>query len=257
VKDDSEETPTPEKLTTALNESAKLKSAFLKNVNHEIRTPLNAIVGHAELLMGMVPPGNQYQEIRHSAQAIVEASSRLERNFRAILDLSQLDAVTFTLAPATVKLSELIQGQLFELQPQAERKAITLVCEIEDPEITIMIDEYCLKHSLANLLDNAIKFTERGRVTVRVYRGSDGRISVEDGRISVEVEDPGIGIDPSYLSRLFEPFPQEDSRQARRYQGIGLGLALAKRYLAMNGAELSATSRKDEGSVFTIRLAAM
>ena len=250
MKDASEETPTPEKLATALNESAKLKSAFLKNVNHEIRTPLNAIVGHAELLMGMVPPGNQYQEIRHSAQTIVEASSRLERNFRAILDLSQLDAVTFTLVPVTVKLSELIHGQLFELQPQAERKAITLVCEIEDPEITITIDEYCLRHALANLLDNAIKFTERGRVTVRVYRGSDGRISVE-------VEDPGIGIDPSYLSRLFEPFSQEDSRQARRYQGIGLGLALAKRYLAMNGAELSATSKKDEGSVFTIRLAAM
>ncbi len=250
MKDDSEETPTPAKLKTAINESTRLQSVFLKNVNHEIRTPLNAIVGRAELLMEVIPAGNRYQEIRHTAEAIVEASSRLERNFRAILDLSRLEAATFTLAPATIKLSELIDLQLFEVQPQAERKAITVVCQNEDPEITITIDEYCLEHALANLLDNAIKFTERGRVTVRVYRGSDSRICVE-------VEDTGIGIGPYYFPRLFEAFSQEDDDEARRYQGMGLGLALAKRYLAMNGAELSAASRKHEGSVFTIRLAQM
>ncbi len=248
MKDDSEEKPTPERFKIALNEGARLKSAFLKNVNYEIRTPLNAIVGHAELLLAVIPSGSQYREIRHSAQVIVDASSRLERNFRAILDLSKLDAVTFTLAPATIKLSELIGRQLFEVQPEAERKAITVACEIKDPEITVTIDEYCLGHALANLLDNAIKFTERGRVTVRVYRGSDGRICVD-------VEDTGIGIDPSYFPRLFEPLSQEDNSEARRYQGMGLGLALAKRYLAMNAAELSATSREHEGSVFTIRLA--
>lgn len=247
MKDDSEETPTPEKFKTAFNESALLKSAFLKNVNHEIRTPLNAIVGHAELLMEVIPPGNQYQEIRHSAQAIIRSSSRLERNLRAILDLSKLDAVAFTLAPATINLCELIERQLFEVQPEAERKAITVACEIEDPEITVTFDEYCLEHALANLLDNAIKFTERGRVTVRVYRGSDGGICVD-------VEDTGIGIDPSCFPGLFERFSQGNNGEARRYRGMGLGLALAKRYLAMNGAELSATSRKHEGSVFTIRL---
>ncbi|MGA8570486.1 MAG: ATP-binding protein, partial [Candidatus Binataceae bacterium] len=101
--------------------------------------------------------------------------------------------------------------------------------------------------ALANLLDNAVKFTERGRITVRVYRETEGRICVD-------VEDTGIGIDSSYLPRLFEPFSQKDSGQARRYRGMGLGLALAKRYLALNGAELSLKSRKDEGSVFTIRL---
>lgn len=247
VKDDCEETPTPEKFKTAFNGSALLKSAFLKNVNHEIRTPLNAIVGHAELLMEVIPAGNQYQEIRHSAQAIVRASSRLERNLRAILDLLKLDAVAFTLAPVPIKLSELIERQLFEVLPEAERKTIKVACEIEDPEITVMIDEYCLEHALANLLDNAIKFTERGRVTVRVYRGSDGGICVD-------VEDTGIGFDPSGFLGSFERFSGGNNGEARRCRGMGLGLALAKRYLAMNGAELSATSRKHEGSVFTIRL---
>jgi len=111
-----------------------------------------------------------------------------------------------------------------------------------------MVDEYCLGHALANLLDNAVKFNERGRVIVRAYRESDGSICVN-------VEDTGVGIDPSYVPNLFEPFSQEDSSQARRYQGMGLGLALAKRYLALNGAELSVTSRKHAGSVFTIRFA--
>jgi signal transduction histidine kinase len=246
-KDDSHRPPKSERCTSPLGESRRLKSAFLRNVNHEIRTPLNTIVGQAELLMETIPPGDRCQEIRHAAQAIIEASSRLEQNFRAILDLSKLEAVTFALAPAAIKLSELIELQLFEVQPQAERKAITLVCHNEDPEITVTIDEYCLRHALANLLDNAIKFTERGRVTVRVYRAYDGRVCVD-------VEDTGIGIGPSYFPRLFEPFSQEDNCPARRYQGMGLGLALAKRYLAINGAELSAATGKHEGSVFSIRL---
>ncbi len=197
--------------------------------------------------MEAITPGGKGREIRRSAKAIAEASGRLERNFRAILDLSKLDAGSFRLAPATIKLAELIDLQLFDVQPAAERNAIEVTREIEDPEITITIDEYCLRHALANLLDNAVKFTERGRVIVRVYRETDGTVCVN-------VEDTGVGIAPSYLSRLFEPFSQEDGGQARRYEGMGLGLALAKRYLALNGAELSLASTKHAGSVFTVRL---
>jgi signal transduction histidine kinase len=247
VKDDSERAESAEKSKTAFDESARLKSAFLRNVNHAIRTPLNTIIGHAELLMEAITPGDEGREIRRSAEAIAEASGRLERNFRAILDLSKLDAGSFSLAPATIKLAELIELQLFEIQPAAERNAIALTCEIEDPEITITIDEYCLGQALGNLLDNAVKFTERGRIIVRVFRETDGTVCVN-------VEDTGVGIDSSYLPRLFEPFSQEDASQARRYEGMGLGLALAKRYLALNGAALSITSRKHAGSVFTIRL---
>ena len=248
MKDDSERADSAEKSKTAFDESARLKSAFLRNVNHAIRTPLNTIIGHAELLIEAIEPSAQGREIRSSAEAIAEASSQLERNFRAILDLSKLHAGSFTLAAARIRLAELIELQLFEIQPAAERNATAITCGIEDPEITITVDEYCLGHALANLLDNAVKFNERGRVIVRAYRESDGSICVN-------VEDTGVGIDPSYVPNLFEPFSQEDSSQARRYQGMGLGLALAKRYLALNGAELSVTSRKHAGSVFTIRFA--
>ena len=151
--------------------------------------------------MEAITPGDEGREIRRSAEAIAEASGRLERNFRAILDLSKLDAGSFSLAPATIKLAELIELQLFEIQPAAERNAIALTCEIEDPEITITIDEYCLGQALGNLLDNAVKFTERGRIIVRVFRETDGTVCVN-------VEDTGVGIDSSYLPRLFEPFSQ-------------------------------------------------
>ena len=166
--------------------------------------------------MEAIAPGDEGREIRSSAQAITEAGSRLERNFRAILDLSKLDAASFTLAPATIRLSELIELQLFEVQPQAERNAIALTCEIEDPDITVTIDEYCLEHALANLLDNAVKFTERGRITVRVYRETEGRICVD-------VEDTGIGIDSSYLPRLFEAILARGQRPGTAIPGNGPG----------------------------------
>ena len=248
VKYDSEKVAANRRLKNELDEAARLKSAFLRNISHEIRAPLNTIIGHAELLMEAASSGNRDQEIFRAAQAITEASCRLERSFRAILDLSKLDAVNFALAPVTVGLGQLIELQLLNVQPEAERRGIKLAFEIEDPQITVVIDEYCLAHAMANLLDNAIKFTERGHITVKAYRDVDGRICVG-------VEDTGIGIDPSYLPRMFEPFSQEDSREARRYQGMGLGLALAKRYLALNCAELSAASKKNDGTVFTIRFA--
>ena len=101
MKDDSERADSAEKSKTAFDESARLKSAFLRNVNHAIRTPLNTIIGHAELLIEATEPSDRGREIRSSAEAIAEASSQLERNFRAILDLSKLHAGSFTLAPAT------------------------------------------------------------------------------------------------------------------------------------------------------------
>src|SRR5690242_19324253 len=192
VKDDSGEISASMRFETAPGNGAQLTSAFLRNVNHEIRTPLNAIVGRAELLIEAIPADCRCHEIRHSVEAIVEASRQFEGNFRAHIDLAKLEAVTFGLAPATLTLSELIELQLFEVQPRAERKAIAVIYQNDDPEITVTIDEYCLAHALANLLDNAIKFTEHGRVMVRVYRRYDSTICVE-------VRDTGIGIGPCYL----------------------------------------------------------
>jgi signal transduction histidine kinase len=120
---------------------------------------------------------------------------------------------------------------------------VTYENEAQDAEV--WFDEYCLGHALLNLLENGIKFTNQGGLRVRVYREADGTLSID-------VADTGIGIDPAFLPRLLEPFAQEETGFTRRFEGSGLGLAVAKGYLERNGARITAASAKGAGSVFTI-----
>jgi signal transduction histidine kinase len=223
----------------------KLQAAFSKDLNHHIRNPLNAIVLHTDLLTHLVPA--REKEIYASLHAITRASGQLERNLRAILDLYRIETHSFQVTPATIKVSETVERQLSEVRSRAERKSITLIFSSEDPEITVTVDRYCLVQALDNLLDNAIKHTENGQVTLRVY--------VEPaGTVCIDVEDTGSGIDPADLPRLFECLFQGQDALVEGY-GSGLGLTLAKRYLALNRAEMSVKSEKHRGSTFTIRLA--
>jgi signal transduction histidine kinase len=169
----------------------------------------------------------------------------LARGLRAMSDISKIENGTFSVAPTTVRIADLIQDQVSEIAPHAERKGINLLCEIEDPEIKVTIDSYCLSNALENLLDNALNYTDNGHILVR--------LSVHQDRfMRIEVEDTGRGIASKDLRVLFQPFSQRSVHPER--SGMGLGLALAKRYLALNGARLSVKSEKSRGSVFTIHL---
>lgn len=218
--------------------------AFLANVNHQIRTPLNLIAGYTDLLIQRTPPKDR--ETSKFLITIADASDRIERSLRTLVDLSQIEAGLFTVVPTTVNLYSLIHLRLRKFQPLAERKGTRLNFEIEEPEITITVDGYCLEQALAQLLDNAVKFTNHGEVRVRVYR-------LADRTIRINIEDTGIGIDVSDLSKLQQPFSLEQVALHAEYSG-GLGLALARRYIELMGAELLIKSVKGNGSVFTIRL---
>src|SRR5262249_20703648 len=128
-------------------------------------------------------------------------------------------------------------------------KGRTLSSDIEVADAEVTFDAYCLENALTNLLANAVKFTMRGEVRVRLARD-------ERGSLALSVRDTGIGIEPSFVARLGEAFAQEDSGLARRFEGSGLGTALTKSYLELNGARLSVESEKDVGSRFTIHFAA-
>ena len=167
--------------------------------------------------------------------------------FARLLNLSEMEAGTFVVSPVTLQLSRLIELQLFEIQAVSKRKGIPLTYDIENPALAVEIDEYCLKHALANLLHNAIKFTKQGHIQVKAYCDADSRTCID-------VEDTGIGMSASYLSNLFQPFSQENGATTRNYSGMGLGLALAKRYLTLNQADLSIRSAKQVGTTCTIRL---
>jgi signal transduction histidine kinase len=213
----------PEQIASA----EELKAAFLVNVNHQIRNPLNIIAGHAELLSDRVSAGDH--ESAKSLTAIVGATRQLERNLRAIIDLSRLESGMFRIAPVSLEILSRIRWELLEVQPEAENKGLRINLHAPDSELIISIDEYCFTHALANVLDNAMNYTEHGAITVRVGRGQED--------VLVEVEDTGVGIDPADLPKLFRPFSRGRHSAANPY-GMGLGLALAKRYLALNGADL-------------------
>ena len=233
-----------ERMRDAALEASRLKSAFIANMSHEIRTPLNIIAGYTDLI-GEYLAGRSDESQMDSLEAIERACARLSRTIDNILDISKIEAGAFDRVPAQLEIGRLLEHLLADFQIIAARKGIALTCKIDTPDTTIVFDEYSLTQALTNLLDNALKFTERGEVACRLYRAADARLCLE-------IRDTGLGISEEYLPRLFQPFSQEQSGIARKFQGSGLGLALTRKYLELNGAEISVQSEKGKGTTFTI-----
>jgi PAS domain S-box-containing protein len=247
IRDITERKRAEEELARARDaavESVRLKSAFLANMSHEIRTPLNVILGCTSLLGEYLSEmGDESQ--RPLLEGIERGGSRLMRTIHGILDLSRIETGTFEIDPVPLDLPALIERHVSDVRVLADSKHLALAFEIREPRARVVFDEHCLSNTLMNLLGNAIKFTEAGCVSVKLFRN-------RQGALCLEIRDTGIGIDPAFLPRLFEPFVQEDSGYSRRFEGSGLGLALTKNYLELNGASLSVESEKGRGSVFTI-----
>jgi signal transduction histidine kinase len=225
-------------------EASRLKSAFVANMTHEIRTPLNVILGYADLM------AERLAEIRDESgmeygEPIQRAGQRLLDTIGAVLDLSRIESGAFELKPATITLAHLVERHVQDLNVLARKKGIGLVCQIDEPEAQVIFDEHCLSNTIINLLQNAIKFTDRGAVSVRVFRD-------HANVLSLEVRDTGRGIDPAYLPHLFEPFSQEGVAAVPSQEGAGLGLALVKRYVEFNRARITVESTRNSGTAFIV-----
>ena len=226
-------------------QSARLKSAFLANMSHEIRTPLNIILGYNALIadeFAMLDERSRSTMIEGARRA----GNRLTATIDGILDISKIETGNFEVKPVRLALASVLERQLEELQILAREKGLSLSCEVEERESVIRFDEYCFTNAVMNLLQNAIKFTPRGSVRLRLHRD-------QAGVLCLDVQDTGIGIDPSYLPHIFEAFSQGESGYARRFEGSGLGLTLTRRYLELNGAQISIDSERGRGSTFRIR----
>ncbi len=228
-------------------QASRVKSEFLANMSHEIRTPLNVVLGYTDVLADEIDAQDN-EDMKEHLDAIRRAGRRLNRTIQGILDFSKIEARAFELRPQSVKLSTMLERHVEDIRILAEQKNLRLRCVVEDPKATVLFDEYCLSGALTNLLQNAIKFTQEGSVTARLYRGLDRNLKIS-------VTDTGIGIEPGYLARIFEPFSQEESGYTRRFEGNGLGLALTRSYLQLNGAHISVQSQKGQGSQFIISFA--
>jgi signal transduction histidine kinase/DNA-binding NarL/FixJ family response regulator len=223
------------------------KTVFLANMSHEIRTPMNAILGFSELLEGDLrePRHRQYlQSIRTSATSMLQM-------INDILDMSKVEAGVLELHPEPTDVRELCSFLHTLFAEPAARKGIKLECKVpENLPHALLLDRLRLRQIMVNLVGNAVRFTDKGGIQIRMRRVPETACS--HITLIIEVQDSGVGIPKDRLEAIFKPFVQAGAHHDKERQGTGLGLAIVKRLTEMMGGTVSATSALGEGSSFRL-----
>jgi len=228
-----------------LRKADKIKSDFLAQMSHEIRTPLNAIVGNVNYLNDSFGE-KMNQDARECFEGIDLASGRIVRTIDLILNVAELQTSIYKPQYEKIDLDLKILKKLYkEYSLSAKQKGLEFIYTCKEKETIITADEYSITQIFANLIDNAIKYTKKGKIEILLERN-------KTDNIVVEIKDTGIGIKKDFLPRLFEPFVQEDQGYSRSYDGNGLGLSLVKRYCELNNSFIEVESKKNVGSIFRI-----
>ena len=223
------------------------RQSFLANMSHELRTPLNAVLGLTEIMAeGLY--GEVTDKQREMLLKIHGSGQDLLSLINDILDLNKIITGQVELDKASMSIVAVCESVFATQKHQAEQKGINLALHAEEglPEITA--DEKKLRNALQNLVENAIKFSDEGEVTIRVFLKSDGE------RIAVEIADTGVGISQEQQEDIFQPFVQLDRGYNRKHEGTGLGLAIAMRTVELHHGSIELTSTLGKGSVFTVVL---
>ena len=221
----------------------RAKSDFLASMSHEIRTPMNAIVGMADLLSETTLTAEQDEYVR----IFRNAGQTLLTVINDILDLSKVEAGQIQFETIDFDLLEVVERTTEFLALRAHAKGLELSCRVMPDVATWVVgDPTRVRQVLVNLIGNAIKFTERGEVVLRVERDPDGAPDL----LRFSVTDTGIGIAPDKLEQIFESFTQGDASVTRKFGGTGLGLTISRRFVELMGGRIWATSEADRGSTF-------
>ncbi|MBX3500010.1 MAG: PAS-domain containing protein [Alphaproteobacteria bacterium] len=224
------------------------KSTFLATMSHEIRTPMNGVLG----MMDVLEAQGLGEAQRGTVATMRESATALLRIIDELLDFSKIEAGALDLEEVPFSLSGIVDGTVATFRPQASRKGLSLVAAVAPGSADSLLgDPTRVRQILFNLLGNALKFTERGgaMVKARTEPLGDGRT-----RVSLSIEDTGVGMSPAQMARLFQPFAQADSSTTRRYGGTGLGLSIVRRLAQAMGGDVAADSRPGMGSTFTVTL---
>jgi signal transduction histidine kinase len=237
----------------AADAASKAKSEFLANMSHEIRTPMNGVLGMTELLA--VTPLSPHQ--RKLVQSIRRSADALLSLINDILDFSKVEAGRLELERIDFDLRDVLEETVELLSATAHGKGLELVCVIPaGVAVRYRGDPWRLRQIVTNLVGNAIKFTEKGGVVVRLHEPSPGQPGqpAQPEVVRFEVRDTGIGIAADVVQRLFESFTQADGSMTRRYGGTGLGLAIVKQLCVLMGGDVTVESALGEGSTFLCAL---
>ncbi len=222
----------------------KLKDQFLTNISHEVRTPLVSILGFLEIIERRFKNELGVKD-REYFEVIRNSSNRLTKTVNEILDISQIQAGFIHTKPQVTRIATSIEWVYNECSPLAKEKNLDFSFTNKAGDATAYIDEPTILKALTNLVDNAINFTNSGEVSLVLEE-------IEQYYI-LTIKDTGIGMSPEYLSGLFDTFSQESSGYAKRYQGLGLGLSIAKRYLDINDVTIDVESEKGTGTTIYLR----
>ncbi len=228
-----------------LAEASKHKSQFLANMSHELRTPLNAILGYAELMLDSIY-GEPSEKMRTVLERLQSNGRHLLGLINDVLDLSKIEAGQLTLSLDDYSLSDLVHGVVSAVEPLAAEKRLAFMAKVAPDLPAGHGDERRLSQVLLNLVGNAIKFTDKGEVSITA--------SATNGAFTVAVCDTGPGISATDQAKIFEEFQQADSSITRKKGGTGLGLSIAKRIIEMHGGRIWVESEPGKGSTFYFTL---
>ena len=223
----------------------RLKSAFLASMSHELRTPLNSIIGFTGVLLKGRPGPLTAEQVKQ-LNIIQYSSQHLLDLINDVLDISKIEADQMKVVYEKFNLNELICSIADSLQPQVKKKGLAMEVSVSGENNMIFSDKVRVKQIILNVVNNAVKFTEKGSVNIFCHK--------EEKKYIIRISDTGPGIPEDQLSVLFKPFIQVDSGIARRHEGTGLGLYICKKLLQLLGGIITVESKPCTGSAFSIVL---
>ena len=224
-------------------QAARLKTNFFTNISHELRTPLVGILGFAEILRDKV----KNPDLSEMADTIFSSGKRLMETLNSVLDLSTVETDKLDLRLTELNLYNFVEDNIKLFEPIVTKKGLELVVKYTNKNIYASVDEHLLYQILNNLINNAIKYTESGKITIETKL-----IDEKSKFAAIIVSDTGIGIKKENLKNIFEEFSQASGGLSRKFSGTGLGLTITKKFVELMSGEIKAESKFGEGSSFTI-----